>query len=375
MADNHLLVVAGDPSGDERAAEVITELQRLVPDVRLFGIGGPALAALGQEQLQTTDQVNIFGFLEALQGYFRLKKILKELVNEYQSRNAKGSLLVDFGGFNMRLAESLKNASGKTVYYISPQVWASRPERAARIAGSVDRLCVLFEFEKRFYADCGIDADHVGHPLLDSIPDAESPSSSALGDKAKKHLVIMPGSRMSELKRLTPVILKAVSNLKSLFELECTLIAAPGKEDWLLEHYSPEAFSHVDKDDKYKAMAEADCILMASGTAALEAALLRRPAVVIYKTGWLTGLIAKRVLKLDFVSLPNIIANEEVYPELLLEQCTPRAITGKVRQFLEDEEACARIQIPLRRVREELGHPGAAGRVARIINRAVFASE
>jgi lipid-A-disaccharide synthase len=366
MAENQqLLVVAGDPSGDERAAEVLRNLAILRPDIGFFGIGGENLQNLNFETLYSVDEVNVFGILEAFKNYFRLKKIFEHILDEYDRRNSIGALLVDFGGFNLRLAKQLKERPGKTIYYISPQVWATRQERAHVMADSVDQLCVLFGFEKKFYQKYGIDPVHVGHPLMDVFDNM--PKFDMDEKTNKKKLVLMPGSRATEITRHGPIMKSVVHELRHDLNLQITIIAAQGKENLIQECFTIDDAEIISSEHKYETMAKADCLLMSSGTATLEAALLGVPAVVIYKTSWLTGVIGKRLIKVPYVAMPNILADKMVYPEFVQDRCTVELVLPAVKKTLKNEMYAADMRGKLKNITAELGAPGAAKRVAEVV--------
>jgi lipid-A-disaccharide synthase len=365
ITGKQLMVVAGEPSGDERAAEVIHNVRKQAPDVHFFGIGGPNLRSEGMEILVDISQTAVIGVYEAIARVFYFRKIMLELMLQWKKRRPVGALLVDFGGFNLRLAKQIKKVGGRTAYYISPQVWASRPGRARKVRDYVDLMMVLFDFEVEFYKQYDVEAIHVGHPLVDSVVPSKSRTElfQQFGFDPDSFLVgIMPGSRESEIRSLLPVISQAMDILAKRGIAQFVVIAAPGRRE-LLESLAGDDKVTIVEKDKYSWIAASDIVIMASGTAALEAAMLATPGVVLYKTSALTAMLAKILVNVPNLSLPNLILGEKLYPELLQKDCTPDAIVRQVLDILEDSNRYDRIR---RRLTVELpGHLGSGGAAER----------
>lgn len=362
-----VLVVAGEPSGDERAAELVAQVIKTRPDLHFFGMGGASLRQAGVEILVDIKETAVFGIVEALTRVHKFKKIMRFLLKESVSRETGHALLVDFGGFNLRLAEKLKKQNVRTGYFVSPQVWASRPGRAAKVRKHVDLMMVLFDFEEEFYKDWHVDAVHVGHPLLDTVKYDLGTIQifQSLGfQNHKKTIAIMPGSRQSELAKLLPTFLETIKELNNKSDCQFVMIAAPGMKDQLEESVSGLPVL-VTEEHKYSVLAASDLVLLASGTAALEVALLGVPAIVVYKTSRITAFLARHLMNVRYVSLPNIILDEIVYPELLQKDCIPENIVLESRAILEDKETCGRIRDQLKTVKEKLGQPGAIKNAAK----------
>lgn len=362
-----MMVVAGEASGDERAAELVNQLHQQYPHLRLFGMGGERLRAEGTEILVDIRDTAVFGFAEALRAARRMRGYMDNLLAEWDRRAPQAALLVDFGGFNLRLARRLKERGARIVYYISPQVWASRPKRALAIRRYVDLLLVVFPFEVDFYHERGVEAIFTGHPLLDTVKRTRDRTETLamLGfDPERRFVCLMPGSRSGEIRRLLPLMLRVVGKLGKDGITQFALIAAPGVAEQVRAQLPQNAGIRVITSDKYDVIAAADLVLLASGTAALEVALLGAPAVVVYRTSWLTGFLAKFLLHIPWVSLPNIIMDEEIYPELLQANCTVAAVTDAARDILEHPERCDRIRGKLADLKNRLGMQGAAARAA-----------
>lgn len=364
-----LFVVTGEPSGDQRAAEVVKALRVMAPNLRIAGMGGEALKTAGAEIVVGIEDTAVFGLLEALISLGKFRKIRNKLLDAWLEEPPDATLLVDFGGFNLRFAKSIKRFGAKVAYYISPQVWASRPGRIRWVQKYVDLMMVLFSFEEALYRQHGVRAVHVGHPLVDIVraeKNRDQICAELYFDTSRKIIGYMSGSRVSEINNLLPNLMKVADDLGRAGYDQQLIIAAPGMSDKLMERTAESTLTVV-TEDRYSVMAACDLLIIASGTAALEAALLGRPAVVVYRTSSFTALAAKFLLKLKYVSLPNIIAGFEIYPELLQNDFEPDRVIAEALKILEDKVRCDRIRAQLLRVAESLGSAGADKRAARLL--------
>lgn len=370
MSGNSLeiLVVCGDHSGDARAAEVVGALRSARPDIKVFAMGGASLRAAGAELLEEIETAAVFGPSEALRHIFRFRRIMRRLEAFWLARRPAAVLLVDFGGFNLRLARRLKAHGARIAYYVSPQVWASRPGRVRWVRRYVDLMMVLFRFEADFFRERGVAAVHVGHPLLDELKVGEGGEEFRRRhgfEPAERLIGFMPGSRQGEVTRLLPVFLEAAEILRERGFRRHMIIAAPSRAEQIRAMMAPSQGALVIVERRYDAMAACDLLVLASGTAALESGLLGVPAVVAYKASWLTGLAARLLMRVKHVSLPNIILGREILPELLQRRCRAESIALEVSNILEDPERYVRIRRALRELASHMGEPGAARRAAR----------
>ncbi|HUX07632.1 MAG TPA: lipid-A-disaccharide synthase [Acidobacteriota bacterium] len=361
-----IMVVTGETSGDQRAAEVFVELRRLIGEFEIFGVGGGSLRAAGADIITDISETALFGTSEIISSLLKLKRLRKKLLEEWRRRGADIAFLVDYGGFNLRLAKKLKRQGARILYYVSPQVWASRPGRIRWVKRYVDLMLVLFDFEEELYRKNGVETIHVGHPLIEKVA-ADKGREDYLGslgfDPSAKVVGLMPGSRDSEIRTLLPPILEASDRLRSRGYTQQIIVAAPGREKEIEQELGSRRTTVI-KEDHYSAMAAADLLIMASGTAALEAAILGVPAVVVYRASLLTSLLARLLMTVKYVSLPNIILGEEVYPELLQSRCNAEAISAEAALILENSDRYDRIRRRLIEVKQALGEPGAAARAA-----------
>jgi lipid-A-disaccharide synthase len=275
-------------------------------------------------------------------------------------------VLVDFPDFNLRLAKELKRRGVPVLYYISPQVWAWRRGRVKTIARVVDRMLVLFPFEVDFYAQAGVDVVHVGHPLVDEVP--ERTSIWAAGEPAGPYRIsLLPGSRRSEVEALLPTMLQAVALLAKELPIEVQLIQAPTiPEEMLTEEIELSGLPvRIVAEHRFDAIADSHLALCASGTATLEVGLLGTPMIVVYRLGTWTYLLARALVRLPDIALVNLVLGRRVVPELIQGAATPPRIAAEAAQLLGDRDAIAGIRQALSELRGKLGQGGASARAAR----------
>ena len=360
------LIVAGEASGDLHAARLVEALQRLGP-CRLQGVAGPALRAAGVEPLVAMEQLAVLGFAEVPARLPALLRARSRLLKALETFAPDAVVLVDYPGFNLRLGPELKRRGARVFYYIAPQVWAWHPERARAMARWVDHLAVVFPFEEPLFRDAGVKTTFVGHPLMDElVPEVDEARFRAeLGlAPGQRVLGLLPGSRPQELERHLGVLVAATRRLAAERpDLIGVLPLAPGLEAAALGRRDL-AQVRVVRGRVRATQAYADACAVASGTATLETALFGTPLVVLYRTGRLNYAIARRLVRLSHVGLPNIVAGGEVAPELLQRDLTPEALAAALAPWLDDPAAAQAQRRGLAVVRERLGGPGASQRAA-----------
>tara|TARA_R110002072_G_scaffold4663_7_gene32565 strand:- start:7029 stop:8201 length:1173 start_codon:yes stop_codon:yes gene_type:complete len=354
-------IVAGETSGDMLGAGLINALKERLPDARFVGVGGPRMLACGFQSITPMERLSVMGFVEPLGRLPELLRLKRDLVNLYLREQPAVFIGIDSPGFNIRLEQSLHDAGIRTVHYVSPSVWAWGEGRIRKIASAVDLMLALFPFESEIYLKNDIAARCVGHPLADAIdPDVDQ---DAVREQARKKLgldpgsatllCLMPGSRAAEVQRLAPVFLDtAISCLAVRPELHFVIPCANAQRrlqvNQLLASRSAanpkimNRFTVID-EQSHAAMQAADLVVLASGTATLEALLLRRPMVVCYKLAALTWMLASRMLKVPYVSLPNLLAGRELVPELLQGAVTVDRLQKEIFALLEDHERQQRL--------------------------------
>ncbi len=367
--ERRFLLVAGEASGDLHAARLVQALRALGP-CRVWGVAGPALRAVGVEPLAAMEDLAVLGFAEIPGRLPALLRTRARLLEALDRDAPHAVVLVDYPGFNLRLGPELKRRGARIFYYIAPQVWAWHPERAAGMARWVDRLAVVFPFEEPLFRAAGVAASFVGHPLMDELsPEVDEPTfRTEIGaDPGQRVLGLLPGSRPQELERHLAVLLAAARTLmEARRDLITVLPLAPGLDPARLAGCDLTGVRVV-RGRVRATQAYATACAVASGTASLETALFGTPLVVIYRTGWLNYAIAKRVVRLPRIGLPNIVAEREVAPELIQGALTPGRLVSVLAPWLDDPAANAAQRRGLAVVRERLGGPGASDRAAALL--------
>jgi len=359
-----LAVVAGEASGDLHAAKVVRELKSLDPALATFGIGGDRLAAEGMTILHHAREMAIVGFFNVLRHLKFFRSVYDELVACIVEEKPDAVLLVDYPEFNLRLAEKCRSLGIKVIYYISPQIWAWRRGRVKKIARVVDLMLVILPFEEDFYKGHDVNVVYVGHPLIDELQHID-PQHAARSTQQPLKIALMPGSRDHEVETLLPPMLDAVAVLKSQRDVDVFVIQAPtiSAEELLSVMKRCNVFTRVVPYDGGVSLAAADVALSSSGTATLESAIVGTPAVVMYRLSRLNFILAKWLVHLEHFSLINIVAGEEIVPELVQHDVNGAHIAKRVAAMLEPIEH-KRILDGLARVRAKLGAPGASKRAA-----------
>ncbi|MFZ5587738.1 MAG: lipid-A-disaccharide synthase [Thermodesulfobacteriota bacterium] len=374
MADGlRVVVVAGEASGDLHAAKLIRELGQIAPGLIASGIGGPALEKAGVDLLFRSEDLALVGFSEVLGKLGQIWRALRGLTAHLKTIRPDLIILVDFPDFNFRVAKAAKRLGLKVLYYVSPQVWAWRQKRAQVLARLVDHLAVVFPFEKAFYAGVAPDlpVTFVGHPLLDEEEEWLLRAKEPLPVPAGAELIgLLPGSRKSEIDRLLPLLLKAAAILRHKRpHLHFVLPVAPGLAQEILD---PHLEAHplpgltVLPGRAAQVMAQSRLLLVASGTATLQAALAEAPMVVVYKTGALNYALASRLVKVPHIAMPNLIVGRDLLPELIQGQATPDALASRGLELVENDAARQRMILGLKEIRGRLGGAGASRRAAEL---------
>ncbi len=359
-----IFLSAGEPSGDLHGAQVIRALKQRVPGAQVEAFGGPRMAEAGASVRYRMEAMGAFGVAEIIWKIPAHVRLFRELQQEFRRRAWDLVVLIDYPGFHMRVARAAREAGIPVLYYIAPQLWAWRPERARRLAAGCSQLAVILPFEEAFFRSVGVESTYVGHPLLDrGLPPTRAEARRALGvAEDARVLAIYPGSRTSEVDRLWVPFRDAARQLRASSAADTVLVAASDHG----VYPDAEGLTLV-KADPVRVLAAADAAIAKSGTTTLEAALTDTPMVVAYKVHPLTYEISRRLITVPRVSLVNLVAGRDVVPELLQHDVTATRLAEAVRPLLDPAGAAAMEQRQgLALVRERLGTPGAAGRVAEI---------
>ena len=369
----NIMIVAGEASGDLHGSNLVKEIHRIDPSVRFYGIGGKKLKETGVELIANSSDTAVVGLTEVASKLRFILKIMGLLKKSLREDKPDLLILIDYPDFNLPLARTAKKNGVRVFYYISPQVWAWRKRRVKQIEKIVDRMAVILPFEAQIYDKSKLDISFVGHPLLDVVKKKYSRKKALKKFGLEEECItigILPGSREGEVKKLLPEMLKAaeiledkVASIQFVLPLADTL-----NVDFVLriiDQYSVEV--RIVQDDIYDVIGISDIVMVASGTATLETALLETPMVIIYKVSALSYYIGKMFIDVDNIGLVNIIAGKTIVPEFIQDEATASNMAEEILDILASSSRRDKMKEELSRVRENLGTPGANMRVARLV--------
>ncbi len=366
-----IMISAGEASGDIRGAELALSLRKLCPSIELKGIGGRRMESSGVRLLFDISELAAVGFSEVLKNFWKIRNVFYGFSRKMDEEKPDVLILIDYPGFNMRLASRAKKRNIKVVYYISPQVWAWGKNRVYRIASSVDRMLVIFPFEKDFYEKFGVCADYVGHPITDRLGDVPEKTRKVNSFPGKKPLIcLLPGSRRQEVARHLPVMLSAASLIKENIPGAEFIIGRAGtiSADFIRAAAGKASFAaEIRENGECEAVGMSDFVIASSGTATVEAAYFRKPMVVIYMVSALTWILARILVKVENIAMVNVIAGKRLVPEFVQAAANPRAVSEAAVSILNSSGIYDKMVNELGEVKKQLGSPGAAERAARIV--------
>lgn len=369
------MLIAGEASGDLLAAELVSALRQKSPDAKFFGAGGPRMAAAGVELAFDMTRHAVVGFTDVLKNYLKFRNLFGQLRALAIKRKPDAIIGVDYGGFNLRFGHSIKefirddNSSWdpKIIQFVSPQVWASRPRRANLLAADYDLLLSIFPFEKEWYAKRvpTLQVEFIGHPMLDRIRKVHSNTKNSV-----PNILLLPGSRKSELQRHLPVLLAALTLVRNKLPDAKAKMVLPNET---LAELAKALGANVEIQigNLPDALAQTDVAIASTGTVTMECAFFGVPTVTLYKTSWLTYEIGKRLVTVKSLTMPNLMAGEEVYPEFIQDDAVPENISQAALALLQNEARRQKIQSQLLKIISSLGEPGATDRAATAILRVV----
>jgi lipid-A-disaccharide synthase len=368
-----VFISAGEPSGDRHASDLIRELRNQNGDVDIEGFGGRHMRQAGAEIVYPLADEPIIGITAVLPRLIFYRRLLKQTVERLKSQRTGVLVLVDYPGFNLRLAEAARRAGIRTVYYIGPQVWAWGAGRIERIKRALDLMLVVFDFELGLYERAGVPVRFVGHPLLDQLNFDYNAADfrRRQGLDADALLIgLFPGSRRSEIDRIFPVLLNAGEKIRSaLVGVQLVAAVAPALKRDLLEGWSQRTGVKVTliENATHPLMHASDLALVASGTATLETALLGTPELVLYRTDPITYHLARQLLNISRIGLVNLVAQKEIAPEFIQHRCNPETVASAAIKYLQNRGLKREFLPESIELRRKLGKPGAARRAAQAI--------
>ncbi len=369
-----IMIVAGEASGDMHGARLIAALKEQAPGAQICGIGGPELTRQGVEILYDASQLAVVGIVEVISHFRFIREAMRALEKRLREQPPDLLILIDYPDFNLILAKKAKRLGIPVFYYISPQVWAWRSGRVKTIKKLVDRMGVILPFEQEFYRKFGMNVDFVGHPLMDAVQPTRSREDflHSLGIAPESTVIgILPGSRKREIAGMLPVFLAAAKRMQEQMRPKPVFVlplAPTLSEEDLLANGLAEAGVEVRvvRENRYDLMGACSAVMAASGTVSLELAILNVPMVISYRVSPLTYFLGRRLIKVQYASLVNLVAGREVVPELLQDEAVPEKIAQATMRLIENQAERTRMLAGLAEVRERLGGPGASERSARL---------
>src|SRR5208337_1842044 len=367
-----LMMVAGERSGDIYGAELASALRARLNNAEIFGCGGEAMRRAGVDTVVDAHQLTMISITEIVGGLPRAYRAFHALLAEVDRRRPQLAVLIDFPDFNLRLAKQLKRRNIRVIYFVSPQVWAWRKSRLKQLKARIDKMLCIFDFEEAIYREAGIPVEYVGHPLVDLVRPHMTREQffATLGlEPATATVTLLPGSRQKEVSNILPAMLEAANRISLTHKVQFVVAVAPTLDtQWLeeavLECSAGKATVRAATHATYDALQHCEVAIVASGTATIEAALLERPMVVVYRVSPLTWLLGNLLVDVPFYSMVNILAGNQVVPELIQSDFTAANVTGRVEYLLDHPQACEEMMKEFRALKCHLGTGGAIERAA-----------
>lgn len=368
-----IMISVGEASGDLHGASVASALKEQQPDIQIFGMGGEQMRAAGVDIVYDIADLGVIGIVEVIKNLPRLFRLRDMLADLMDKERPDALVIIDYPGFNVRLAKIAKAKGIPVISYISPSAWAWGKGRAKELAGIAERVAAIFPFEADVYREAGANVTFVGHPLLDIVKPSMSREEAFVyfGANSNQPIVLlMPGSRQQEIQNLLPVMLAAGEKIAEQvpgcqFYLPVASTISREMLQNILNQYNLEV--HLTTDRTYDLMSISSVAIASSGTATLETSLFKVPTVIIYKLAALTYFLGRFLVKIPNIGLPNIIAGRKIIPELLQDAANAENIARETIPLLTDPVKRDQVLTDLAEVREKLGQTGAVGRVARVI--------
>ena len=376
MNSKNVLIIAGEVSGDLHGTSLIRELKKLDSSLKIFGIGGDKMRAEGMELIYHIDKMAFLGFVEVIKHLPFIKKVQRDIIDEVKKRKVREVVLIDYPGFNLNLAKKLKALEPelklKLIYYITPQVWAWGKGRVNKIKELFNKVLVVFPFEEKFFKSKNVNAEFVGHPLIQEINSYKFLTKDQLNkkfdlDSAKEILLILPGSRKQEVESIFPEAIKAANKLSDEFNMQIVVACSSSIDEKVFYGSTDQKNFKVIKDHTYDLLKHSKFGIVKSGTSTLEAGLMELPMVIIYKTSMLTYKIGKSLVKIKNIGMANIVLDEQVVPELIQNEANAGNIYDTAKNILSNNALLNQIKLKLRRIKEVLGDKNSPQNAAKII--------
>lgn len=374
---NTILILAGEPSGEKHAASLVHYLKSQKTELYFYGMGGDLMAKEGVELLYHVNQTSIMGFTEVIKHLPFIKEMKKTLVHSLDERKPDAVVLVDYPGFNLRFAVEAKKRNIPVYYYISPQIWAWGKGRIKDIQKLISHMLVILPFEKDIYDKAGVKCTYVGHPLLEQLKfnrNKQEFFDQYKLEKSKPLVALLPGSRNQEVLSLLPEMIAAVMPLIKQNKIQA-IIGGVENVDHSLYQIAKKNNIGVIFNDAHHLMKHSDQAVVASGTATLETALCGTPLTVVYKTSAITYLLGRYIVKLDRISLVNIISNEMIVPELIQKDANTEKIRDSILNYLNHPDLVEKTKQKLSKLQSQLGEFSASERAGNVILREMVNGE
>lgn len=365
---NHIVIIAGEASGDHYASRLILQLKQILPNVKITGIGGTQMQEAGATLISDLAQYGVTGIWEVLRHIRRIKAAFQAMQSHLTHCKPDLLLLIDYPGFNLRLAKFAKQKLHiPIIYYISPQIWAWKANRIHTIKKNIDHMAVIFPFEKTLYQEAQVPVSFVGHPLLETLT---PPTHTPQFPQNKRLIALLPGSRRHEIEKHMPILHEtALLLLKKYPNIHFIIPVAHTVEKNIINDYlikSPLNFTLVD-GNLSESIPYCEAAIVASGTASLECALFEIPMCIIYKAAWISYLLASQVIQVRYLGLCNILENAMIVPEFLQYDCSPHEIAKTTCQILDDPSYRQKIILKLQAMKNKLSHEASDGTLIGLI--------
>lgn len=369
--EEKVFFLAGEQSGDLHGSLVIKSLKKLQPQLQIYGVGGPMMQSAGMNLIHSSDELAVIGFVEVLKNISKLFKILNDVKKWLKQNQPKMIILIDYPGFNQRVAAIAKSMGIHVLYYICPQVWAWNAGRTKKISAIIDEAVVVLPFEVEIWKKEGTTVNWFGHPLVGIAKSSNNCNLKNDYSPETPIISLLPGSRSQEIHYILPIMLEAAKIInKQRPDINFFLPVADTIDDSVIMPYLKNNTLPIKilRGQTYDAISTSNLCLVTSGTATLETAIIGTPMIIVYKVNWLTSIISKFLIQAQHIGLPNLIAGKTVVPEFIRNEFKPSLVANEAIRIINDENRQKQIREQLSDIRKMLGESGASTRVAKHIS-------